>query len=248
MLRRRCTLQMDALPSTFRINISSPVATLRLPKGYAKLGEKVMDGAEVVGIKPVLPEKPVDIKMPEFMLTFDTEKGIDLTIPEGKLLDCPPLLIKVKDGDSDIGILATRIKLDMSSTTGIPEVLMRPGFDESWKGVYIGELEIYGLNQLLPLLPASFKATNWICGTTDGWSGSLDVSEFPIVDEKSIWKVWSLGSELDHGNVVRGTIAVTMRVGSLSSELRQPLTRGRSRVSLHGAIQPGILRLRRMGF
>jgi hypothetical protein len=207
-------LQMDAFPSTFRITLSGSVASLRLPIDHAKLGETVMIGDDVVGIKRVVPEKPVDIALPAFTLSYDSVTGFNLVIPENAVLNSPPFLI----GDSELGILAKSIKVDVSSTGGFAEVLARPGFDESWKGVYLGELGLFGLDKMLPFLPAGIDATNWICGT-EGWSGGVDVIMAPSADPNTIWQVGKIGIEFDRGALVRGTIGVILKVGEIHEDL-----------------------------
>lgn len=206
-------LQMDAFPNVFRITLSGSGMSLRLPLEHAKLGEKEENGS-VIGIKRVTPEKPVDIELPAFLLTIDTEKGIDLTIPQEQVLNCPPFLI----GDSDLGVIIKNVKLDMSAEKGFAEVIARPGYDETWKGIYAEELQICGLNTLLPFLPASIDAKNWICGT-EGWSGAVDISEFPATKKDDVWQLAKLGIEFDRGSLVRGTFSVLLHVEAISSEL-----------------------------
>lgn len=206
-------LETDAYPKKSRTVIHGLGLKLRLPREHAHLGERIMEGAEVVGVRAVVPAKPVDIALPQATLILDTDEGISITIDDQQVVECPPFLL----GDSGIGFEVRDLKLDLSNDSGIPEVLARPGYDETWQGVYVGALAVYNLDKLLPFLPRKIEATNWIIGS-EGWSGAVDV-EFPAAAADAVWHPGQLGIEFDHGALVRGTISAVFKVGSISNEL-----------------------------
>ncbi|MCU1230028.1 MAG: hypothetical protein JWO97_2912 [Acidobacteria bacterium] len=208
-------LMLDFLPKESRTVISGVSLHLRLPIEHAQQAELIKNGGgEVTGIRRVTPLKSVDIELPGVIITYDSEAGISIALPDDAVLTAPPMMI----GDSDIGVVLKDFKVDFRDDKGIAEVLARPGYDETWKGIYIRELTLYGLNTLLPFLPAQFTGSNWICGS-DGWSGALDlINPPPAADDKSFWALTRIGIEFDRGSLVRGTIGVTFRVGSLDTE------------------------------
>jgi hypothetical protein len=207
-------LLLDFLPKQSRTVVSGVSLRLRLPIEHAQEGKLKSGSPDPAGIERVLPPKPVDIELPGVIVTYDSEEGLSIALPDDAALSAPPMMI----GDSDLGVVVKDFKVDFREDKGIGEVLARPGYDETWKGIYIKELSLYGLNTLLPFLPAKFSGTNWICGS-DGWSGALDVKNPPPADDKTLWALTRLGIEFDRGSLVRGTAGVTFRVGSIDSEL-----------------------------
>jgi hypothetical protein len=206
-------LHTDAFPKNIRITIHDLGFKLRLPRDHAKLGERIMDGSTVVGVRAMTPAQPVDIVLPQATLVLDTVKGISITLDDDLELDCPPFLL----GDSGIGFEIRDLKVDLSTESGIPEVISRPGFDETWRGVYVGELDIYNLNSLLPFLPRKIAATRWIIGN-EGWSGAVDFT-FPPPDPTDVWRPGQLGIEFDRGSLVRGTISAIFQVRKVGPDL-----------------------------
>jgi hypothetical protein len=216
-------VQMDAFPTRFRLSLSGAALSLRLPQEHARLGETITTGADVTGIREVKgPDgkpRPVDISLPEVLLVLDTDDGLSISLPEDQVLAVPPMMI----ADSEAGILVKSLKVDLSATgKGIPEVVARPGFDQTWKGVYIGALAIYGLDRLLPFLPSQIEATNWIIGT-EGWSGAVDVTAAEKVPKPGApietWHFAKLGLEFDRGNLVRGTVGAVLRLQGIHEQL-----------------------------
>jgi hypothetical protein len=205
-------LQTDAFAKKSRIVIPDLGFKLRLPREHAKLGERIIEGGNVIGVRALTPEKPVDIVLPQATLVIDSDRGISITLDEDQALECPPFLL----GDSGIGFEVRNLKVDLSTDSGIPEVISRPGFDESWRGIYMGELDVYNLNSLLSFLPRKIAATNWIIGG-EGWSGAIDLI-FPEGDPEDVWHVGRLGIEFDRGSLVRGTISAVFRAGKISNE------------------------------
>jgi hypothetical protein len=207
-------LMLDFLPKRSRTVVSGVSLRLRLPIEHAQEAKLKPGAPDPAGIERIVPPKPVDIELPGVIVTYDSEEGLSIAVPDDAVLSAPPMMI----GDSDLGVVVKDFKVDFRDDKGIGEVLARPGYDETWKGIYIKELSLYGLNTLLPFLPAQFSGTNWICGS-DGWSGALDVKNPPPADDKTLWALTRLGIEFDRGSLVRGTAGVTFRVGSIDSDL-----------------------------
>ncbi|HEX8169933.1 MAG TPA: hypothetical protein VF824_05265 [Thermoanaerobaculia bacterium] len=208
--------QMDVIPTRFRLVISGAGLSIRLPKSVRR-GKTQMDGAEIAAIVPADDaDQSVYIALPSAVLTIDTETGVDVRLADDQALELPPCLI----GDSGLGLLANDVKVDFSRTTGFAEVLARPGYDETWVGVYIAELAIFNLNKVLPCLsnlPRRIEATKWIIGT-DGISGALDVEALPAGDANAAWQALDLGIEFDRGSLVRGTIGSIIHAGTIAND------------------------------
>ena len=205
-------LQADAFPSSFRISVHDLGLRLRLPKQHVQLGSYVKKGDTIVGIQAVDADTPVDITLPQVTLTIDTEKGITLSIDDDQVLDCPPFLIR----DSTLGFEIRKLKVDLSKEKGFVEALSRPGFDETWQGVFIEDFSIYGLDNMLSFLPSKIDAKNWLLGG-EGFTGAVDLT-FSDGGTDELWRLATLGIEFDRGALVRGTIGVFLRAGGINSD------------------------------
>lgn len=89
-------------------------------------------------------------------------------------------LAPVMIGNSGIVISAENVKVDLSRTETIPEVLAA-GFDESFVGLYIGEAKVQLPDGLPALAPEDLVLRNCAIGS-GGISGELDVNYSPVFD------------------------------------------------------------------
>lgn len=63
---------------------------MRLPTDVEILGQLVENAQqEIVGVTAVVPEKPVDLVLPSFSLTVDSEEGIFVRLDNDQLIDMP---------------------------------------------------------------------------------------------------------------------------------------------------------------
>lgn len=235
-------LDADAFPTSFSISIHDLGLRLRLPEQHVQLGSYVKSGDTIIAIQAVAADEPVEIKLPQATLTLDTEKGVSLSFDESQVLDCPPFLLR----ESMLGFEIRKMKLDFSKEKGFAEVLSRPGFDETWQGVFIEDLAIYGLNNMLPFLPSRVAATKWLLGG-EGLTGSVDVA-FPSEKEEGLWRLATLGIEFDRGALVRGTIGVFLRAGGISNDFAGIGPKGDLELSITLRHNPGVPGVDAWGF
>jgi hypothetical protein len=212
----------DALPFSFRLTLHDLSISIRLPASVKK-GE-VQNDAEghPIRIIPATDDGPVVITVASATLTLDTERGWAIEIDEDQLLDAPPFLIP----DTHIGFLPQKIRIDASPTTGFAEVLARPGYDETWRGLSIEKFVVFGLDSVFPTAPKkidpndpleegmTLELSHWLIGS-DGLSGSL---RFTLDNLAGPLDTLSIEIELDHGNPIRFGGEVTLYGGRLGDD------------------------------
>ncbi|HYI12141.1 MAG TPA: hypothetical protein VEK57_24015 [Thermoanaerobaculia bacterium] len=212
----------DVLPFSFRIALRGLQWSLQLPESAVKKGQVVNDAeGHPFRIIPVPPEEegPVEITLGAVTFVADTERGWSIEFDEDELLHTPvPFMIP----DTHLGFLAKKIKVDFSDVSGFGEVLSRPGYDETWMGVYIEKLVVFGLDSVFPTVPKMIDPDNedvqhglvvelshWLIGS-DGVSGSLRVA---LNDTGGPLDSLAIEVELDHGNLIRCGGEVTLHGG-----------------------------------
>jgi hypothetical protein len=214
----------DALPFSFRFTLHDISASLRLPESSVTKGQVQTDAStgRPIRIIPATNPGPVEITIASLTLVLDTERGWAIEIDESQLLDMPPFLIP----DTHLGFLAKKIRIDLSETTGFAEVLAQPGYDETWRGVYIEELVVFGLDSVFPTAPgridpadppqegAVLELSHWLIGS-DGVSGSL---RFTLDNTGGALDSLSIDIELQRGNVIRFGGEVTLYASRLGSD------------------------------
>lgn len=106
----------------------------------------------------------------------ELDQGLNLRIHGFDRFSLSPVMI----GDTGIIISANDVKLDLSPTETIPEVLAA-GFDESFVGVFIGSATVKLPKELPALAPEDLVLQNCAIGT-GGVSGRLAATYSPTLD------------------------------------------------------------------
>jgi hypothetical protein len=211
----------DALPFSFRLTLHDLSMSIRLPASIRK-GE-IQNDAEgnPVRIIPATDDEPVEITIVSATLTLDTERGWAIEIDEDQILNAPPFLIR----DTHVGFLAQKIRIDLSETSGFAEVLARPGYDETWRGVYIEKFVVFGLDSVFPTAPSkvdpdeleegmTLELSHWLIGS-DGLTGSL---RFTLENLSGPLDTLSIDIELERNNPIRFGGEVTLYGGRLGED------------------------------
>ena len=82
---------LDFLPKESRTVISGVSLHLRLPIEHAQKAELIKNGSgDVTGIRRTLPLAAVDIELPGVIVTYDSEAGISIALPDDAVLTAPP--------------------------------------------------------------------------------------------------------------------------------------------------------------
>ncbi len=114
-------------------------------------------------------------------------------------------------GSSGIVIAADNVKLDLSRTSSLPEIVAA-GFDDSFIGVYIGEAHIKLPDGLPTLAPQDLKIDNCTIGS-GGFSGALS----PITPYSP---VYSAVPELFRGPDRRKSLALPFGLTDVYLEIK----------------------------
>lgn len=209
-------LRSDAVPFTFRLALHDLSMSLRLPASAVKKGELQNDAdGHPVRIIPAADDGPVEITLASATFVVDTERGWAIEIDEDQILSAPPFLIP----DTRVGFVAQKIRIDLSETSGFAEVLARPGYDETWRGVYIEKFIVFGLDSVFPTAPKKIDPANvpaeeglvlelshWLIGS-DGVSGSL---RFALDNAAGPLDTLSIEIEFQRGQPIRFGGEVTL--------------------------------------
>lgn len=208
-------LGASAPTRAFRLTVRGLAARLRLPTRHFRLGQHVRVADEIVAIEPAAGDAPVDIALPSFTLVMDSVEGVELRFDTDRALDCPPFLIR----DVGLGFEVDELKVDISRTAGFPEVINRPGFDETWCGVHIAAARVFNLHTLLPFLPSKIEVTNFLIDG-EGTSGAFEAAWLPEDDPSSLdlWRLASFAIEWERGQLIRGTASVVLKVSGIGNE------------------------------
>jgi len=202
---------------SFKLTVRGIGARLRLPPDKVQLGVYERVGDTIVGVKPAPGDAPVDIALPTFTLVIDSVKGVSFDLDQSQALDCPPLLLK----GLGIGFELDKVKVDLSREDGFVEVTGRPGFDQTWCGVYIAAARVFNLDELLPFLPDKIEVTDFLIdgeGTTGTFEATWADEDANNPSNTDLFKLGSLALEWEKGTLVRGTADVTLRVGGLGND------------------------------
>ncbi|HEY0372542.1 MAG TPA: hypothetical protein VGD79_11105, partial [Thermoanaerobaculia bacterium] len=195
--------------------------SVRLPPSVKK-GELVLDSeGRPLRIIPASDDGPVAITAVSATLILDTERGWALEIDEDQILNAPPFLIP----DTHVGLLAQKIRLDFLENAGFAEVLARPGYDETWRGVYVEKFIVFGLDSVFPTAPSKvdpdeidtgmvLEFSHWLIGS-DGLSGSIRLT---LDNLEGALDTLSIEIELDHGNPIRFGGEVTLYASRLGDD------------------------------
>ncbi len=207
-------LRSDAPPFSFRLTIHDLSMSLRLPDTVQKGKVETDADGHPVRITPDPEGGRVEITLVSATLTFDTERGWAIEIDEDQILDAPPFLIK----DTRVGFLAQKIRADLSTVMGFPEVLARPGYDETWRGVTVEKFVVFGLDSVFPTAPSkldpnepleegmTLEFSHWLIGS-EGLSGSL---RFTLDNLSGPLDTLSIDIELERNNPIRFGGEVTL--------------------------------------
>jgi hypothetical protein len=123
---------------------------------------------------PVAPFAEISI---EGSITIDS--NFDISVQGFDAFRLTPAMV----GNSGVIIAAEDVKLDLSRTSALPEVIAA-GFDESFIGVFIGEAQVKLPEGLPALAPEDLVLTNAAIGS-GGVSGRLEAGYSPTFDETS---------------------------------------------------------------
>jgi hypothetical protein len=134
-------------------------------------------------LKPAPPEDP-EQEPPthaEISVTggISVDQGLNLRVKGFDRISLSPVMI----GDTGIIISAEDVRLDLSPTETIPEVLAA-GFDESFVGVFIGEARVELPEGLPALAPEDLVLRNSAIGT-GGVSGWLSAEYSPVFNPEA---------------------------------------------------------------
>jgi hypothetical protein len=198
-----------------RIQIHDLDLRIRLPKAHALKGTRVGNritpladqAAEIAFLRGTLIIQPDAPKPVQFVLDDDEAVTVD------------PIYLP----DLDIGIEIDRLTLDMSETSGIPEVLARPGYDETWTGLYLEAFRIYGMHALFPTLPEkidpndpadlTIELSKVVIGFDDGGvSGALKVQMHTPSSDPRVIRGAGFVVEMDRGQLIRCEVELTLRL------------------------------------
>ena len=108
--------------------------------------------------------------------SISIDSDFDISVTGFDAFELTPSMV----GNSGVIIAARDVKLDLSRTSAIPEVLAA-GFDESFMGVYIGEAQVKLPEGLPALAPEDLILTNAAIGS-GGVSGRLTAGYSPVFD------------------------------------------------------------------
>lgn len=212
----------DALPFSFRLTLHDLSISLRLPASVKK-GQVQNDAqGNPIRIIPAAGDDPVEITIVSATLILDTERGWAIEIDEDQILNAPPFLIR----DTHVGFLAQKIRIDLSETSGFAEVLARPGYDETWRGVYVEKFVVFGLDSVFPTAPSkidpndpleegmTLELSRWLIGS-DGLTGSL---RFTLDNLGGALDTLSIDIEMERNNPTRFGGEVTLYGGRLGED------------------------------
>ena len=124
----------------------------------------------VIGITEKPEKPPLDLLIADISLVLDSAKNFipDWEDFDVELLPTIPPFVWHYSKDNSFGFEGTNVRLDLSKVEGVPQVLGRPGYTEEWIGLFIGELHMFGLDQVCPVFPPVVALTEWIIGFNDG--------------------------------------------------------------------------------
>ena len=198
-----------------RIQLHDLDLRIRLPKKHALKGK--IEGNR---IKPIA-DTPAEIVFARGTLIIQPEapKPIQFVLDDDEAVTFDPIYLP----DADIGIEIVKLKLDMSETSGIPEVLARPGYDETWTGLYLETFRIYGMHMLFPTLPEKIdpndpadlliELSKVVIGFDDGGvSGSLKVLMHTPSNDTRVIRGAGFVVEMERGQLIRCEVQLTLRL------------------------------------
>ena len=205
----------DGPPSASRIQLHDLAFRVRFPRSWAQKG--VVQGDRLVPDG----DQPVDVVFPRATIVFDldAEMPVQVLLDDDELVSVDPIYLP----NLGIGIEIQKLKLDFSRETGIPEVLARPGYQETWRGLYLEKFRIYGMDTLLPTLPRKVdpeepadlivELSKVVIGFDDGGVTGTLKAEMQSPDDDRVLRGGGFVIELERGNLIRCEHSLTLRVG-----------------------------------
>ena len=198
-----------------RIQLHDLDLRIRLPKDHALKGKR-----EGNRIKPIADQAAeIAFMRGTLIIAPDAPKPIQFVPDDDEAVVIDPIYLP----NLDIGIEVDKFKLDMSEESGIPEVLARPGYDETWTGLYLETFRIYGMHMLFPTLPEKIdpndpadliiELSRVVIGFDDGGvSGSLRVQMHTPANDPQVIRGAGFVVELERGNLIRCEVELTLRL------------------------------------
>ncbi|WP_336361459.1 hypothetical protein [Haladaptatus sp. ZSTT2] len=157
-----------------RVELSNLTASIGLPEETFQVGKLLEANGEVVGIEPHPDDPRAMVELGEIELYADTAEGVGIDLKHPDSVSLPPLLFR----DTQVGFELRDLVADLSATSTPEPVASLPGYDASWRGLYIGELTVWGLQTWLPFFPADLDSD-----AADGTS--LTFSEW-LIDHRGL--------------------------------------------------------------
>jgi hypothetical protein len=206
----------DGPPSASRMQLHDLDFRVRLPRSWAQKGKIVGDRIEPDGDQPV----EIVFLRGTLIVNPDAAKPVQFVLDDDEAVVVDPIYIE----RLGVGIEFDKLKLDLSDSAGIPEVLARPGYQETWIGLYLEKFRIYGMHALFPTLPEKIdpdapadliiELSHAVIGFDDGGvSGALKVVMHAPDDRVIRGAGFEL--ELERGNLIRCEHQLTLRVGKV---------------------------------
>jgi hypothetical protein len=212
----------DGPPSASRIQLHDIDFRIRLPESWAKKGKIVGDRIVPDGDQPV----EISVLGGTLVIEPDATEQFHFVQNNGEAITVDPIWIE----KLNIGIEIDNLKLDLDDTAGIPEVLARPGYQESWTGLYLEKFRIYGMQALFPTLPNKVDSHNPPAGTSievskvligfndGGVTGLLKVQGNVGTDENAVLRGAGFEIEIERGNLIRFEHQFTLRLGKTGGD------------------------------
>lgn len=218
----------DEQPSIGRIRaeLSELAGRVVLPEEVFQVGTLVEQNGQVTGIEPHPDDPPASVTLGEISLYADSVEGAGIDVGASETVSLPPLLFR----DTQVGLELRDLVPDLSESITPEPVASMPGYDAAWRGLYVGEITVWGLQTWLPFLPSdmdsavadgtSLTFSEWLIDR-DGIVGSvtLDLPENHPDHEDAIWKLDRLTVAFDRSWVPEALSAsVDLALAHLNDE------------------------------
>lgn len=143
----------DERPSVgdVRVELSELTARIALPEDTFQVGQLVEVNGDVVGIEPHPNDPRPVVSLGTVSVYADTDEGVGIDVTSPDAVSLPPLLFR----DTQVGLELRDVAADLSaaSTPGVVTAIDPVAYDAAWRGLYVGELTVWGLQTWLPFLP-----------------------------------------------------------------------------------------------
>lgn len=213
----------------FRVELSELTARIGLPEDTFQVGRMMERNGEIVGIEPHPDDLRATVTLGEVSLYADTNEGIGIDVLTPEAVSLPPLLFR----DTQVGLELRDIAPDLSETNTPEPVASMEGYDAAWRGLYVGELTVWGLQTWLPFLPdnldseaadgTSLTFSEWLIDRRGLVGGvTLDLPEDHPDYANSVWQLDQVTLAFDRDWVPETLSAtVNLALAELSDDLNE---------------------------